>query len=281
MLDGVIEFGEWSDASAYELELEDGTQTLHLKHYDLGGGLEGECSIYEDNPSYTLPCGRYLMIAASGSGTGYLYLWLDEGDDGAWGSGSGDQQLVDHQEDWKELVSGDYHWSVHCHEYWGLSEGCPEPYCRPWDDADCWRCSANHDGGVAGDDCVWSDDPGQVTATLSGDRQRMADGFFQEWPEIGESWFLIGQALPELRATINMLGFFSADYDQAELFIPFEGLDLDDNASCEPEPCDLSDAVFEPGDVLGLRLITSLGTCPADADLWDASTWTSLTLGSI
>src|SRR5262249_39141338 len=94
LLDGKIEKKEWKDAAFYNLERFD----AYFKHVLLKNpDGKPDCAIYPSNPSYTVPCDRYLLMAFKVENLGGVRVWFDEGDDGAYGSGSADRRLTVNQ----------------------------------------------------------------------------------------------------------------------------------------------------------------------------------------
>jgi len=96
-LDGTIEASEWADAMVYENVGDDEKFTIYLMHGDeyFYIGLKIKDNTHNVND--------------------WVSISFDEGDDGGHGSGSGDGDLTDEQEDWKGIAGDgdliDGYWS--------------------------------------------------------------------------------------------------------------------------------------------------------------------------
>ena len=294
LLDGQIDSEEWKDAQYYQLPVSRGSIEVWLKHVELiDSNRAGFCQVYPNNPDYQVPCGRQLLLGFRAAGLRNVDIYLGEGDDGLYGSGSDDRQLVGMQEDAKcfRFISdrscrgiggepdssdsfSDFFASAalavanddaegescpYCREYFGKVEGCPEPACTPWNPNDCWRCHPNNTAR-----CVWSSNPLLTVAALPGSRRVPIDGYYLRNGR--SAWWHTG-----VRELVNFMAFFAQEHGEAEFMIPFIGLEGISSS-------DLSDLNINPGDVVGIHLLTSLGEYPSDSSRWLAKTWGQLRL---
>ncbi len=249
IIDGIVDEDEWADASIYRVLAENRVPlTFYFKTVTLSeseSDPSGHCSIYPDNPSYTIPCGGYLLLAVTGDIATVIDIYFDEGDDGGYGSGSGDKVLTEGQEDLK-IISGA--WYSGCWEFQGRTTGCPEPQCVPWSDSDCWACNSVYEEG-SGTTCSWTSSPAKRAPAVSGTHMSFLDGFFEnsDW-----GYWAGYSAMEEDPHDTGQLVYMTwADEASSyggpialEMTMPFAGIDGPDHGS------DTSDARFERGDVL-------------------------------
>ncbi len=274
LLDGVVDPAEWSDASVYTLETNIGAHlTLYLKTVPLHNGPGSACSIFVDATPFAMPCDDYLLIAVSSDDAeafGYFTVYIDEGDDGAHGSGSGDGVLTVGQEDGKLLRYG-MRWTSVCQDYFGLVENCPEPSCVPWDDSrDCWLCgqvdTPAHDANTY---CYYGTDPSLTADAQPGYVHDVMDGWAGEALD-GVAWqFVAVDTLPPAEG--GFFGLVGSDSRGAELAMPFHGV--------EGEPFDPSDATFAIGDTLNILFNSSAGAYPRITDEYTPTRWIPVRIG--
>jgi len=276
VIDGEINSGEWEDAFIKQVKTTANKNlTIYTKTYHLKDQNNVLCSIYPSNPSYKLPCGKYLLMAFEGEALerpSSFALFFDEGNDGWRGSGSYDNFLGFKQEDYKEITGFMGGWSSEtCQTIFDAHQGCPEPNCAPWMGEDCWMCG-NLSGG-AGDYCYLKSNQNITHTIIPGDRLSSPfDGYHdRNCGSFPECWIGIGVGSPEWERDRSFFGF--AKNNTVEVMIPFHGLEIDNNSECEEE-CDLSDITFNYGNSLKF-LVFSYGGFPK-GDLWDSSVWAIL-----
>ncbi len=274
VVDGIMQAGEWDDASMYTVRTTEGERlTLYFKVVPLLGEAGDDCVPYATNPAFTLPCGDYLFIGVEADYLEDVAFYIDEGDDGGYGSGSGDGVLTSNQEDYHEVDNGYYLNSPYCYILFGLHDNCPEPACSPWTGGECWKCVPNISED-AGDVCVWSTNPTETTEPIRGDVHGSVDGYFGDgyWP-------MMFNGTEGNERSWGWIGFVGDNLQTAEFLLPFDG--LDGSGYCPG--CDVSDARFAWGDVLNIMFHTptllAFDEYPPNADSKDPSTWTQLRIG--
>lgn len=276
VVDGIIEGSEWSDAAEYRKTTDEGRKlTLYFKVvplYNEAGGTSGDCIPWATNLDFTLPCGEYLFIGAESDDLKDFAFFIDEGNDGGYGSGSGDGVLTMNQEDYHEADNGYMLESPYCYMRFGLSDNCPEPACSPWTGSPCWQCVTNI-SDTAGNTCRWSTDPSTTTAPIYGDVHGAVDGYYNDY------WAMMYTGTEGGENSWGWMGFVGDNLQTAEFLLPFDG--LEGTGYCSR--CDVSDASFAWGDVLNImfRIPTLLAydAYPAGADTNEPSTWVRLQIG--
>lgn len=275
-LDGALTEAEWAEASHYTLDQGSATLDLYLAVTALRpapGDPGVDCILYPENPAYRIPCGDYLWVGARAGALSSLKVYLDEGDDGAHGSGSGDGVLTDVQEDAKEVNFGQLT-NLYCDTAFGKVEGCPAPACVPWSGEACWQCVPSFEGSTSGESCQWSGDTQVTTPAIGGPKTQSLDGYYMG-PGAVEGFTFAGSGSAAHLADFGYLAYGDLAATQWELLLPFRGLEEGDGAV----GYDRSDARFTHGDVLNLLLYTPSGPYPRGGDRSDVSTWIPLQIG--
>lgn len=237
-VDGNIDELEWQDAQVYRFPSAGRIVRLFLKHIKLEpNGTQEGCVLYPTNPDYLVPCGRYLVLAFQGMVPGWIYF--DEGNDGARGSGRRDYVLTAGQEDlkvWAIYSRTDLSGQIipSCDHLYGRVIGCRMPNgtqgCAPWSAEPCWTC----DNSISRPVCRWSEDasitaiPTLLDVYVPGDGHYAGSGHWR-----GDALAYIAQ--------------YAEDLSSVEYLIPFFG-----DSACDRTPC--SNINFDVGDEIGFRV---------------------------
>ncbi len=185
--------------------------------------------------------------------TQHIYLYFDEGDDGSFGAGSGDDELNFNQEDIKS--GSDATAGMSCNHFFGFVIGCPNPSCDPRNQENCWECQ---DDTVYGPD-FWGGShcehvtTGEVVEAYYSKKISLMDGLWDS-RVYGPGWYSEGYGNSGGYDRINFM-FYMTKHDgflDAEFLVPLVGLDAFSGGSFDDES-DITTYIQE-GDILGFGI---------------------------
>ena len=280
-IDGNINQEEWSDANFYEVSTHN-IQTnqgeiinMYFKTFKLDQGID-ECILYDSNPEYKIPCGEYLFIGLIyPSQQGFINRFefiFDEGNDSERGSGSKDEELLLFQEDLKSVRVRHFDApNEYCHTSYGVTSGCPELQCMPWNQENCWKCANNFELGISGNFCVLLNNSNNntiISDTIPHTHVNYGDGSINNGSSGGPGfgWISYGPIVlgtyPYLNHMHSFFGLINNEFNSAELIIPLIGGDFleDENGGNSNNPLDndLSDLTVNKNDEIGFKFYIEL-----------------------
>ncbi len=202
----------------------------------------------------------------------WVKLYFDEGNDGSFGSGSGDLILNNNQEDLKEI--NDSIGSVFgCRYFFGFSEGCPDVSCEPEIQNNCWECEENNiitPDIWTGDTCLYlSTTTPTSTPAIGGKMTSILDGLWDN-RNYGVGWYAESHGNTGADDRINFSSYKRQHdgYLEVEFMIPLVGLDTYSPGLFDDE----SDINVAYNDILGIGIeLLGLGAetdheCFSDTD---------------
>lgn len=251
------------------------------------GPLEGENdSVFEINAkTINFASNDYLYLAIKilkegiDPTRGYdFYLFFDEGDDGAYGSGSSDGILKSNQDDFKVIRSSIE--TVYCQHFFGSVYGCPEPSCSSKLKTNCWQCAlntgVNSSDNWSGDKCFKVSNPDETVPSIINRHRDIADGYYHEEADGSSGFATEGIGNEGGQAKVNFKGNLNAFEGriEAEFLIPFVGFDCNYEIGC----VDKSDIRIDYQDTIGLGMVVGAYGYPANLSVRDPSTYLQLVL---
>lgn len=246
IIDGNIEGGEVADAF----------------HQTITGSNSGTFDVYSKtvvvNNARQIYLGMKIQHSTILPNTAkWVTLYFDEGNDGSFGSGSKDNQLIVNQEDLKEISNGGG--GLSCQNFFGIVEGCPTPSCTPQNQQNCWQCQQNYT--VYGPN-LWTGSTCINTGTqttqnaLNSNKTNILDGFWNT-SSYGTGWYA-----GSVFSNYNFVNYFAYKkeyngYLDVEFLLPWAGVDKLANPHNVFE--DSSDINVNHGNILGLGIRVLLG----------------------
>lgn len=240
VIDGVLSEGELSDASFQHSEYQ--VEGM-MNAFDIWWK-----TVLADDVPYLYLATKISNPAIEAGTSSSVSLYFDEGNNSPHGSGSRDLSLTDEQEDWKRVGNGAT-WSSACLNFYGITEGCPDPSCTPDNQSNCWRCS--QDGTTYGDE-LWKgyhcehSETHELVTPLMGKRSDLGDGY--------KGWSMTTSFGAYDR--VNFRAYkkaYSSDgtnpgHVDAEFLIPLAGVEADSGP-------DHSDLTVNYGDTIGIGIV--------------------------
>jgi len=248
-IDGNVTLIEISDANLYEYSTSNINAKVYVKSISKSECTKIKCILKE----YIYKA--YIFEASSITPQTYWWmdLFFDEGNDNFYGSGSFDNVLTPHQEDWKYFTVNGV--GTACTNLFGYTEGCQEPQCQPWLNNSCWQCrdedNLDNNNAWTGYTCRHTPS-GWVVPSIFGRRSDVLDGNRIISDTGVPGWMSFSEF-----HSMNMVHYLARSMTEQgkisiELLIPYKGFDGDQ--SQVPQGGDESDINSTRIDTLGFLL---------------------------